>query len=84
MSLSPEEMRLAATLLDMAAEEFGNHGCNDFDTASLPLPLRDDIVRRMLGDDEFYPYQGNGPDWRIQDWMAMYAMASRLREAAAG
>lgn len=81
--MTPDELRLAALLLDMAADEFGNHGCNDFDTAEfLPLDVRDGIVRESWGEDEFRPYNGSGPDWRIQDWEAMQVMAERLRTLA--
>ena len=29
--MTPIEKKLAAALLDMAADHYGNHGCNDFD-----------------------------------------------------
>ena len=48
MNLTPAEMRLIGRLLDMAANEFGNHGCNDFEwTADFPASEREALVRRM-------------------------------------
>ncbi len=34
--LTPDLARLAAKLLGIASESFGNHGCNDFDLAEVP------------------------------------------------
>jgi hypothetical protein len=31
MTLKPHELKLAAKLLELAADQFANHGCNDFD-----------------------------------------------------
>ncbi len=31
MTLKPHELKLAAKLLELAADQFSNHGCNDFD-----------------------------------------------------
>jgi hypothetical protein len=31
MTLQPHELKLAAELLELAADQFSNHGCNDFD-----------------------------------------------------
>jgi hypothetical protein len=31
MTLQPRELKLAAKLLELAADQFASHGCNDFD-----------------------------------------------------
>jgi hypothetical protein len=31
MTLKPHELKLAAKLLELAADQFASHGCNDFD-----------------------------------------------------
>ena len=43
--LTPAHMRLASHLLRMAADEFGNHGCNDF---NLEEVMPDEQERRDL------------------------------------
>lgn len=82
--MTPEELRLAAHLLDMASEEFGNHGCNDFDMASLASPeTRDALVAEFYADDPDYnPTHVSGPDYRLMDWMAMDLMADKMRQEA--
>jgi len=34
--VTPSEMKLAGILLEMAADEFGNHSCNDFKLPPMP------------------------------------------------
>lgn len=85
--MSPGEKRLAAHLLRLAAEQFSNHGCNDFDLAEhCADPLaRDGFVREFFawnGDpDEYYEVddnQDNVHDWRLGDDALMSFLAARL------
>jgi hypothetical protein len=53
MNLTPAEMRLIGRLLDMAADEFSNHGCNDMLwPADFPAEERAELVRRMERDND--------------------------------
>lgn len=48
MKIGPLHLRLAGHLLSMAAEEFGNHGCNDWDWPDwFPADEREAFVRAM-------------------------------------
>lgn len=80
------EKKLAARLLDLAADQFVNHGCNDLDLVSdagltgeecreVLLALhqwKDDPEARLPTPDQHY----------VEDWMLMRMLAGRLREDA--
>lgn len=84
---------LAADLLDEAADEFGNHGCND-----MSLPLLSDDDRKGLADlmnRSNFPSSMAPEQWPAEDvvtsddlrcgcadFAAMRAMAFGLREFA--
>ncbi len=82
--MTPFEMRLAADLLKMAAEEFGRHCCND-----LPLPNTEDANR--LGR-QYHEWNGDPQEWEdypadrpiiyFNDSAAMAFLADRLRHEA--
>jgi hypothetical protein len=86
--MTKAEMLLAAELLDMAANEFGNHGCNDFNMfPHLPdRAVRDALVRSVLDGEDYYENraeaEAKGRDYRMGDASLMHAMAKALREAA--
>jgi hypothetical protein len=71
------EKRLAAQMLELASEEFGNHGCNDF-------PMDDTLLNRSFisamnqwaGLEDFAPAQ-NGKIY-TQDWLVMSYCAHLL------
>jgi hypothetical protein len=69
------EKKLAAKLLHMAAERFGNHGCNDFDlvrdggltkeeTGEVQAALFQDGVEEDMRDDTVTL------DWMLMHWLA--------------
>ena len=79
----PAIMRLAATLLDLAADQFSNHGCNDF---RMPEDLEEEDLKtlvtylRLTGDEEV-----TVDDIRktTEDWVLMLAIAKYLRFSSA-
>lgn len=76
------EKNLAGALLELAAEEFSNHGCND-----LALPNDDEhwalaqAVAVASGIEERDRFPRPPPDKMIivYDWMVMRYLANRLR-----
>ncbi len=69
-------LRLAAMFLDVAAEEFSNHGCKDFDfpkdwTKEEQQEFNRAVHLKMSGEEETF---------RVNDWMAMRWIAEQLRE----
>jgi hypothetical protein len=81
--VTPTERKLAAHLLRLAADQFSNHGCNDFDLSKL-IPdqdERDALVREFeewSGSPDEYRDQSGSADWRMMDYAAMYFMADQL------
>lgn len=74
--MTPAEKALAARLLRLAADQFDNHGCNDFDLAAhLSAAERDALVIEACG--ELY-YEAAEPDYRLGDSILMNLMADRL------
>jgi hypothetical protein len=76
--MSPALLRLAAELLDLAADQFSNHGCNDFGmTGRFTADERAEIAALMSGGrsaDELTDY--------AEDWLLMRATARGLRYQA--
>lgn len=82
--MNPHHLRLAADMLDMAADKFGNHVCNDFKWPEY-LTLED----RLSMLDAF---RAGDPDtlaadleraYSPGDWVVMLALAKMLRLEAA-
>ncbi len=78
--MTPAEKKLVVVLLRMAAEEFGNHGCNDFD-------LVEDGKMTSKEADAFMKtfYEQNGSlddyepgDTNLGDFVAMDLLADLL------
>jgi hypothetical protein len=73
--------RLAGELLSMAAEEFSNHGCNDFERPDYFTP---EEWRQLEVDFERYNSNGqDGPcgnmaDWVLMCWCARLAASGQL------
>ena len=78
-----EEAELAAKLLEMAAEEFSNHGCNDFklpnthanwvlakEVYTTDEGTIDDIERPILPNPIIVP-----------DWLLMRHLAKKIRNS---
>lgn len=79
------EKKLAARLLDIASDQFSNHGCNDFDLKAVMPNVKDRRALAMSmhednGDpEEFDPKcsYDNMPDW----WLMSYLSQKLKREA---
>lgn len=83
--MTKQELLLAATLLDLAADEFSNHGCNDFDLARF---VPDADQRRALVK-EYEDWNSRGLDFDptadyaiYYDWALMNWLAHKLRTQA--
>lgn len=83
--MNKKDKALAAHMLKMAAEEFGNHGCNDFNLAELGWTVeeRRDLMKRMREDngdpENFDPKQ----DYKyFMDWWLMSFFAHQLENEA--
>ena len=94
IAATPSLLRLAADLLDRAADEFSNHGCNDFrmtgrfDDATLAA-LADLLNRQNLGEDYATRYvldddvqTADGLNGYATDFTLMRGMAYMLRALA--
>lgn len=71
--------KLASIMLDMASDEFGNHGCND-----LPERIKRIIPEFLLKEINFYNSKGKDP-WpenvnQIGDCSLMGFLSSKLKE----
>ena len=72
---------LAAKMLDMASDEFSNHGCNDLPkkiVKMIPQEVVDD-ARKFLCDDED-EWLEDASD--LCDWTLMDYLAHKLKELA--
>ena len=82
--MTPTQKKLAARLLRAAADEFGNHGCNDFDLVvdgGMTVREADDFRKRYHawnGDPD--EYRAGGTD--LPDFAAMGFLAHLLDEEA--
>lgn len=57
MNLHPVDARIAAEMLNLAADEFSNHGCNDYEVPNTPETIA--LIHRMNAvdgepDEELY------------------------------
>lgn len=79
--MTKQELELAANLLELASDEFSNHGCNDFRLPdSWTQEECDEFMKSMAkwnGDLENYT-----PGRRTtMDWYVMAYLSSRLKSA---
>lgn len=56
-NLKPHEWQILADILDMAADEFGTHGCNDYD---LPHTLENEEFVTKIEYDEWRDNDNDG------------------------
>ena len=86
MILKPYEVRLIVHLLELASDEFSNHGCNDLSLTDSATDLTDDERREFAlnmaienGDqDEIYETRnGDTPNYAT-DWCAMSYFARKF------
>ena len=76
---------LIANLLELASDEFANHGCNDHPLPDTPenRELWDEMVKENGEDPEDYcPITGKGMIY-FQDWWLMSFFADKLRAGVA-
>jgi hypothetical protein len=82
--LTENECRIISDLLEMASEEFGNHGCNDYTIPNTPenYEMISKIIQRNgagLSKEEMKPDVGDtGKRILTEDWMLMDYFAKLL------
>jgi hypothetical protein len=86
-SMTRAQLKVLAKILDESANEFSNHGCNDFDLDKLGLTpeelesFKSEFTKCMYDDDPQYNHKGNC----VQDWLVMrYLQGVAEKEAAEG
>ncbi len=83
----PQLLRFAAYLLDMAGDEFSNHGSNGIEVAHLAGDIGVKLTvpeLNMVDHEEFEEYRAadKAPEW-LNDDVAMHRVADLLRSTAA-
>lgn len=81
--MTPLEKRLAVKLLRKAADQFGNHGCNDYHLVKDGgfTPEESFELRKAMTAAGDYPEEEVHPDKHYtMDWLAMDLMAKKLEE----
>lgn len=78
-NLTPQELSLAAKLLDDMSDHYANHGCNDFD-----FPADWTKEQRAVFVKEFHDFNGDPEEYnpkflRLEDFAAMGFLAHKLR-----
>lgn len=79
--MTPKEMHLAATLLQLAGEHYSNHGCNDWD---FPADWTMDEQRAFVR--EYHEYNGDPQEYdphflHLSDSAVMGFLAHKLRRS---
>ena len=91
LKFTESECRLLADLLEMASDDFSNHGCNDLDLSKYMQPLEINALVKAYhewnGDpEEFDPNeefdQNANNKFRLGDSTLMAFFASRIRGKA--
>jgi hypothetical protein len=71
--LKSYERKLIAMLLDLASDQYSNHGCNDFDLSFLPDKERQSLLKAIEewnGTPEDYdPTRKVGADWVLMRYL---------------
>jgi hypothetical protein len=81
MQLTPTEQRLIQILLNKAADEFGNHGCNDFDVVSeagLTNADSDKLWQALADWDAKELAENVGKSTIHYDWLLMRYFAEKI------
>lgn len=86
--MTPTEKKLVARLLDVAADQFSNHGCNDFDlvkdgglTSEESQEIQQEIHRWKNDPDARPP---SADHHYVMDWMVMRMLAARFKATKDG
>ena len=72
---------LASRMLELASNEFANHGCNDLDNETLELVSNETELCKQIEEwngDEGYPEK----IYNVSDWMLMDFLKDKLKESA--
>jgi hypothetical protein len=90
--MTAKEMKLAAYFLDMAADQFNNHGCNDMPAEALEASgftigegrdfAEDCAMWGNAEDKEHVAHMRERGLIGVQDWEAMHTLAFKLRSEA--
>lgn len=85
--LLPHELKLIAQFLDMASDEFGRHGCNDFELPDTTR-MRNMLIAMEKWNDPTVTDESEEVQEIVKckkcftmDWYVMSYMAHRVREA---
>lgn len=82
MSVPAKWLSVAADMLEMAADKFSNHGCNDWNWPADWTEDEKDICRQSMSianNDQSYDPE----DWEyVGDWQMMSFLSKVLREEA--
>jgi len=84
MPLSKQEARLASLLLDLASDEFSNHGCNDFELPNTQemVDLLNQIEAWNVGPgqkpEEVHVFDPSDKKLYTTDWLLMRYFSARL------
>lgn len=88
LNLTPSEVKIFSELLERAANEFGNHGCNDVDVAKitgLPSDLTQAFcytIRKEMLDLKIIDEEGSkNKSKSLEDHLMYHLLAARLRGA---
>ena len=80
--MNPKWLSVAAEMLDLASEEFSNHGCCDWEfPADWTLSDKQELVEAMH-EDNGSPEEYNPNYLSVPDWWVMCFLASRLQKEA--
>lgn len=90
MSLKPYEMKLLSHLLQLACDQFSNHGCNDLDLSDPSIGMSEEDKKELITAMVLHNGDGveiddlakrNSGDWDMaQDYAAMAYFAQRLKD----
>lgn len=86
MKMTKNEMRIAAALLRLAADQYVNHGCNDLEPEVVAImnemtPAEKVNLLRSCDDWNGGPLEFDSPD-RMEDWILMRTLAYILTQTA--
>lgn len=76
-----KELQLASRLLELAADEFSNHGCNDMQKetwGNLTMDERKALIREHYEDNGEIEEANEGHK-EIEDWVLMQFLAKKLQ-----
>lgn len=83
--MTNQELRLAAKMLTIASDEFGNHTCNDMGKDVAELVTDED---KLVKDITKWAKEDHDDDFEMEgildipDWMLMDYLAHRLSQSA--